>query len=70
MGEWVVRKQNPNVMIRRLLTRFVADESGATAIEYALVAAIMALVVVTFGDIFDVLANGFMQPTGDALDGI
>lgn len=62
-----MRKQNPNAGIRCLLTRFVADESGATAIEYALVAAIMALVVVTFSDIFDLLANGFMQPTNDAL---
>lgn len=65
-----MRKQNPNVRIRCLMARFAADESGATAIEYALVAAIMALVVVTFGDIFDLLASGFMQPTGDALDGI
>lgn len=65
-----MRKQNPNAKIRCLMTRFIADESGATAIEYALVAAIMALVVVTFSDIFDVLAEGFMQPTSDALSGI
>jgi len=65
-----VRKLNPDIRIRCLVARFVADESGATAIEYALVAAIMALVVVTFGDIFDVLASGFMQPTSDALSGI
>jgi pilus assembly protein Flp/PilA len=33
--------------MRRLLARFVADESGATAIEYALIAAGISIVIVT-----------------------
>jgi pilus assembly protein Flp/PilA len=35
-----------NVM-SRFLTRFIADESGATAIEYGLIAALIAVVIVT-----------------------
>lgn len=70
MGEWVVREKSPNVKIRCLVARFVADERGATAIEYALVAAIMALVSLAFSDIFDALSEGYMTPTHDALSGI
>jgi pilus assembly protein Flp/PilA len=33
--------------MRRLLARFVVDESGATAIEYALIAAGISIVIVT-----------------------
>ena len=32
--------------MRRLLTKFVDDESGATAIEYALIAAGISIVIV------------------------
>jgi pilus assembly protein Flp/PilA len=31
----------------KLLTRFVADESGATAIEYGLIAALIAVAIIT-----------------------
>ncbi len=31
----------------RLLTRFAADESGATAIEYGLIAALIAVAAIT-----------------------
>ena len=31
----------------RLLTRFAADESGATAIEYGLIAALIAVAIIT-----------------------
>jgi len=55
--------------IRNLIMRFAADKSGATAIEYAMVATIMALVAITYGDIFDNLRDNFMQPTNDALTG-
>jgi pilus assembly protein Flp/PilA len=34
------------VMMRKLLQEFVADESGATAIEYGLIAAGIALAIV------------------------
>jgi pilus assembly protein Flp/PilA len=33
--------------MRRLLTRFVDDECGATAIEYCLIAAGISIVIVT-----------------------
>lgn len=33
--------------MRRLLSRFLADQSGATAIEYALIAAGISIVIVT-----------------------
>jgi len=32
--------------MKQLLTRFLADESGATSIEYALIAASIALVII------------------------
>jgi pilus assembly protein Flp/PilA len=31
----------------KLITRFVRDESGATAIEYGLIAALIAVVIIT-----------------------
>jgi pilus assembly protein Flp/PilA len=34
------------IWMRRLLTRFLADESGATAIEYALIAMGISIVIV------------------------
>ena len=33
--------------MQNLVTRFVNDESGATAIEYGLIAALIAVVVIT-----------------------
>jgi pilus assembly protein Flp/PilA len=33
--------------MKNLFSRFVRDESGATAIEYALIAALIALVIIT-----------------------
>ena len=30
-----------------LVTKFIADESGATAIEYGLIAALIAVVIIT-----------------------
>ena len=33
--------------MRRLLTRFAADQSGATSIEYALLAAGISLAIIT-----------------------
>jgi pilus assembly protein Flp/PilA len=33
--------------MKNLVTRFVRDESGATAIEYGLIAALIAVVIIT-----------------------
>jgi pilus assembly protein Flp/PilA len=48
-----------------LFTRFLKDESGATAIEYGLIAALIALVIITavslvgdeLTDVFNAIAN-------------
>ena len=63
-------KETGDVKFRRLLVRFVAHEGGATAIEYALVASIMAVTAVTFSGIFDALRDNFMAPTESALGGV
>jgi pilus assembly protein Flp/PilA len=41
------RERRQEFFMRRLFARFVADESGATAIEYALIAAGISIVIVT-----------------------
>lgn len=33
--------------MRNLLSRFIADESGATAIEYGLIAALISVTIIT-----------------------
>src|SRR3990170_133188 len=43
----------------KVLYRFVKDESGATAIEYGLIAALVSVVII-----------GALTALGDALDGI
>ena len=66
-------------MLRTLLTRFQKDESGATAIEYGLIAALISIVViVTLGavggaltDVFNAVANalgGAITEAGDGID--
>ena len=53
--------------MRALMRRLIKDESGATAIEYALIAVMIALVIITsvtnVGDalipIFDAVVAGF-----------
>lgn len=45
-----------------LITRFVKDEDGATAIEYGLIAALIAVAIITaVGTLGDRLANAFGQ---------
>ena len=55
--------------MKNLVTRFVKDESGATAIEYGLIAALISVVIITvltnigsnlnakFGSVDNALAN-------------
>ncbi len=33
--------------MHKLISRFIADEAGATAIEYGLIAALIAVVIIT-----------------------
>ncbi len=46
--------------MKSLFNRFIKDESGATAIEYGLIAALMAVAVITiFGTLSDDMTTGF-----------
>jgi pilus assembly protein Flp/PilA len=55
-----------------MLTRFFRDESGATAIEYGLIAALVAVAIITaltllgqnLSDMFDEVANTVGNATG------
>lgn len=40
------KKSNPDASANRLLSRFVNDESGATAIEYGLIAGLLGSVII------------------------
>ena len=40
---WTARREDP---MRKFIDRFIADESGATAIEYGLIAALIAVVII------------------------
>jgi len=52
----------------KFVTRFLKDESGATAIEYGLIIALIAVVIVAaFAAIRDPLVNAFTR-TGATLD--
>jgi pilus assembly protein Flp/PilA len=53
--------------MRSIVGRFFADESGATAVEYAVVAGIIALgIIVSVGTIRDGL-NSIFNNTADGL---
>jgi pilus assembly protein Flp/PilA len=43
---WVTRSPNPGVVVRKTVKRFLRDESGATAIEYGLIAAGIAVAII------------------------
>lgn len=55
-----------------LIARFVKDESGATAIEYGLIAALIALAIITgagalgnaINNRFLIIGNAVNNPTG------
>ena len=51
----------------KFVTRFLKDESGATAIEYGLIAALIAVVLVTVLGIVGDNLNQTFTTIGDAL---
>ena len=51
----------------KFVTRFLKDESGATAIEYGLVAAMMGIAVVTIFTAFKGKLSSAFDQMGDAL---
>jgi pilus assembly protein Flp/PilA len=54
--------------LRLRLKAFGSDESGATAIEYGLIAALIFLVIVTSVTAFGAKTTGVMQSVSDAID--
>ena len=51
------------------LKQFIRDEEGVTAIEYALIAALMAVAIIaSFGTITSAISEGF-QTIADAISG-
>ena len=58
--------------MKNLLKRFRDDESGATAIEYGLIAALIALAIVTgaglLGDALDEQFNAIAESLSDATE--
>lgn len=50
-----------------LLTRFVKDESGATAIEYGLIAGLIAVVIITAVTTIGTNLSGKFNTIGTAL---
>lgn len=52
--------------MKNLLKKFIKDESGATAIEYGLIAALIAVVCIPImGDLGDTLALTFTEIEGE-----
>lgn len=53
----------------KFVTRFLKNESGATAIEYGLIAALIAVVLVTVMGTLGTKLTGAFNKIGTALDG-
>jgi pilus assembly protein Flp/PilA len=53
--------------MRRLISKFLADQSGATAIEYALIAAGLSIVILTAVNGIGVTLNGTFTSVGTSL---
>lgn len=53
-----------------ILDRFWKDQSGATAIEYGMIAALMFLAIVTACSAFGDSANAMFQSISDAIDDV
>lgn len=52
-----------------MFTRFLSDESGATAIEYALIAALIGLVIATGAATLGSALNTFFSTVATTLSG-
>lgn len=62
--------------MRRFITHFLSDESGATAIEYSLIAALIAVVIIaaatnvgtSIHNLFDAISVCITTPAACTLD--
>jgi len=53
----------------QLIARFIADESGATAVEYGLIASLIALAAITAMSALDISLRGMFLTIGSEIDG-
>jgi pilus assembly protein Flp/PilA len=53
--------------VRQLVLRFIADQTGATAIEYALIATGISIVILASVNSIGTSVNGMIAPIGSAL---
>lgn len=53
----------------KFMTRFAKDESGATAIEYGLIVALIAVVIITAVSTLGGKLNTAFEDINDGLDG-
>ena len=53
--------------MKNLVSRFVKDESGATAIEYGLIVALIAVVIISAVTTLGSNLNGTMSKAGSAI---
>jgi pilus assembly protein Flp/PilA len=54
----------------KFMTRFVRDESGATAIEYGLIAALMAVAVIAAINILSPKMSSSFTKIGNKMDSV
>lgn len=54
-------------LIKQKIANFLNDESGASGIEYALIAAMVAVVIATLGDDISTAVKEIFQGISDAL---
>ena len=54
--------------MQRFVQRFIRDESGATAIEYGLIAALIAVVIITAVTTVGTNLKGTFNNIGNAVD--
>src|SRR5215475_12322950 len=53
--------------VRQLVLRFIADQAGATAIEYALIATGISIVILASVNSIGTSVSGMISPIGSAL---
>jgi pilus assembly protein Flp/PilA len=68
--KWTGSRNQPEKSMKRFITKFLADESGATAIEYGLLASLIAVVIIAGATLLGTNINavfldiaGKIQPT-------
>ncbi|VAV89016.1 Flp pilus assembly protein, pilin Flp [hydrothermal vent metagenome] len=54
--------------MKKFATRFMSDESGATAIEYGLIAALIAVVIISAVSALGTNASAKFQTVADAME--